>query len=562
MTNNNSNKNINRLKEILGIFIKYGFGDIISKFPIIKSYSLKRLTWLFQPEKSKSHTTPERLRMAFEELGPTFIKLGQSLATRDDILPEEYTIEFKKLRDQVPSFPLAEVKRIFSDELNLSVENAYKFFNPEPFAAASIAQVHEAQLFSGEKIVVKIKRPDIKSKIEADLKILYKLAKLLEKYIPETKLFDPSGIIDEFDMVIKQELDFTLEANNARTFKNNFKNSETTYIPEIHWDLTSYSIITMEYIDGVSLYDLDEINRRNYNKKKIAENGLRSFLHQTLVNGFFHADPHSSNALAIKDSRLALIDFGMVGWLDPEMMENIAMIFISLSEHNYQLLIKALHKIGMLNDSIDIIKLKHDIKNIAEPLYGRDLQHINLAEIFNGIISIAYKHQIKIPRELLLLLKALIATEGVCKELETDISILSIAKPYAENLVKSKFSPDKVGSEIKGELGEIIELLRNNPKTVDRLLNQLKDGKFKLNHDLFGFEKFSDDITKVGNRISITLLICASVLGGSMIMSSNIDVKLGIQSFSISTILGLVAYSFATLLGFWLVYLIVKSKKL
>ena len=554
-----------RFREILSVLYKHGFGAFLGRAGLFRFFSgLKRVLLTQRSDEEAQKYPPEvRLRMALEELGPIFIKFGQILSTRADLIAPEYIAQLRILREQATPFDRENAHLIVEKEFKKPIGELFKSFEKEPIAAASIAQVHRAYLPNGEKVAVKIKRPGIEQVITSDIRILEKLADLLVKYVEESKVIDPPALVTEFRRTILEEVDFTLEASSAERFATNFANNPNVHVPKVFWDYTTVNIITLEWVEGSDLFDVDHLPENLEIREKVAQNGLECFLQQILQDGFFHADPHTGNALAMDDGRVALIDFGMVGRIDSEMMEQIAQIFLALNEHEYNKLIAVFVRMGVIHQNVDMRQFKHDLKEVAEPLYGRDLRHIDLVMVYNAIMDLSMQHHCKIPRELLMLFKSILAVEAVSKDLGTDTTLLETARPYARRLIQRKFEPHKAAQTMRDDVMEIMDSVKVYPLHIEKILYKMQSGQFRLEHRILDLEEFSADFTRIGNRIVLTMIICASVLGGAQIMSSNLDVDLaGLTSFSISTVLGLMGYGFATLLGLWVVYGVVKSNKI
>src|SRR3990167_444395 len=330
-------QNIQRLRNVTNVLIKHGFGSLVDQLNLQHYISLgKRIITFKKYESEKEvHTIPERLRLAFEELGPTFIKLGQILSSRPDLIPQNFAEEFKKLQDKVPPFSASESKKHIEEELNVKTDEIFSSFNETPTAAASIAQVHNATLLTGERVIVKVQRPGLRQIMDSDISILFYLANLIERYLPHGKLYNPTGIVEEFSRTIRRELNFNLEGSNATKFKRYFEGDNTVYIPMVFWSYTTNDILTMERIDGIPIHEIKKLEDAGYNKKLIAKNGVNAFLKQILEFGLFYADPHPGNFLIMEGGRIGIVDFGIVGNIDDDMAESLANTFLSMVELDY-----------------------------------------------------------------------------------------------------------------------------------------------------------------------------------------------------------------------------------
>ncbi|MBI5206237.1 MAG: AarF/ABC1/UbiB kinase family protein [Candidatus Firestonebacteria bacterium] len=563
-------RNTARLRQIIKVFLKHGFGNFISKLDFGDIITVFNKIEFFKTSESekKKLSMPERLRLAFEELGPTFVKLGQLLSTRPDYIPNEYIQEFKKLQDNVPPFHHSEIEKIIKKEYgpDAAVENVFKEFNNKPIAAASVAQVHIATLHSGEEVAVKIQRPNIEKIIRQDIRILYRIASMIEHNFEESKLFDPKGLVNEFEKTILKELDFVTEASSIEKFKVNFKNFHDIYIPAVYWDYTTSQILVIERIHGIELDEVDKMLAQGQDPKKVASIGLNCFCKQIMEDGFFHADPHPGNSMVMSDGRVALIDFGITGYLDNDLMENIANIFIGYSEHDYEKLVETFFSMGLLNEESDITLFKQDLKDVSEPFYGRSLNHINIKDIFDKIIQLCLKHNIKLPRDLLLLLKTFLQIESLGRKLDPETSVLETAKPYARRLLQKAQDPRIAIKNFKKDMSEFYSLMKIIPENVKKILLKLSEGKQRIELLHLGLESIDSDLVRGVNRITVGMIISASIMGSAWVISARSDILpieiAGIGKISLTTLLGLCGYNIATILGVWLVISIVKSGKL
>ncbi|MEW6087451.1 MAG: AarF/ABC1/UbiB kinase family protein [bacterium] len=552
------------------MFLKHGFRDFISKLNLAGYLPLAKTIELLNiyGNEEKKLTAPERFRLVFEELGPTFIKFGQLLSTRPDYIPSEYIKEFKKLQDDVPPFFQDEVKEILREEYGTEagIDKIFKTFDFKPIAAASVAQVHLGTLRSGEEVAVKIQRPDIEEIIRQDIRILYRLASLIERNLEESRLLDPVGVVNEFEKTILKELDFITEASSIEKFRENFKNFKDIYIPTVFWDYTTRRILVIERVKGIELDEIKKIKESGRDPKKIADIGLNCFCKQIMEDGFFHADPHPGNSMLMDDGRIALIDFGITGSLDSEMMENIANVFIGYSEHDYEKLVKTFYKMDIINENTNISVFKQDLKDLSEPFYGRSLKHISIKEIFDKIMQTCLKHNIKLPRDLLLLFKTFLQIEALGRDLDPECSVLEKAKPYAVKLLERGQNPRIAMRNFKRDMAEIYSLMKIIPENFKKVLVQLSRGeqRFEIMH--LGFDKINIDLVRGINRITMGIVVSASIIGSALVISSGAEILpvtvSGLGRVSLTTLIGLLGFTVSTILSLWLVISIIRSDKL
>ena len=550
-------KNINRLREITTILIKYGFDYFVKQLGLTNLISKGEKILKLKPSKIAQLSLPVRVRLALEELGPTFIKLGQILSTRPDLIPSDYIEELQKLQDEVPPFAYEQVEKAIKRELGADVSEIFKLFEQIPFAAASLGQVHQAILKDGEKVVVKVQRPDIEKIIETDLDILFHLARLTEKHIPDSRLYDPVGIVEEFAKVIRLELDYGTEGRNAERFKKNFEGEEIIYTPKIYWEFSSKRILTMELIEGIKINALEELDKAGYDRKKIAENGAKAFMKQILIDGFFHADPHPGNMLVMKGEIIGFMDFGMMGRLDEETREKGVDLFIALMERNPDKIINEMLDLGIAPPEIDTRSLKIDIKEMIDRYYNKPLREIRLGELINQLVEISTKYQIKMPAEFALLGKALLTIEGIGLELDPDFNLAEIAKPYAKDIILERKSPQRLFIKFLNDLNELYNLIILIPRQLNKTLKKMEKGTFKLEFQHRGLENLISALDKAANRIAFSLILAAIIVGSSLIMQTDKG-----PHFMGFPVIGVLGFLIAAILGLGLVIIIIRSGKM
>ena len=467
---------INRFRQIMNVLIKHGFGQLIEQLEISDTYIGKILTKTRLRE-GPAITLGERVRLVCTELGPTFVKLGQILSTRTDLLPENITEELKFLVDRVPPFDYAEVELQIEKELKKRVEDIFPFFATNPIASASIAQVHKAILPSGEKVVVKVQRPGIQKIIETDIDLLYIIARLIEKNVPESRIMSPMGIIGEFDKAIKKEIDFTIEANNSNKFSEAFKNNEYVSIPQIFKEYSGKNILTMEYIDGVKITDGEKIG---CDKKILVQRALRAIMQMVYIDGFFHSDPHPGNIFALENNRIAILDFGQIGRLNEEMRDKMADMVIAINMRDIDALAKGLYNLGIKEVKVNYSEFKADVEEILEKIMGMPLDEISFAEIMKDLFDGAKKHKIRIPHDYTLMGKSLMTIERVGKEMYPDIDLEAEARPFVEKLVKRRWEIKRIAKSIKKQLIDAYELAQDLPVQLNNLMDDLQKGTIKI----------------------------------------------------------------------------------
>jgi ubiquinone biosynthesis protein len=555
-------KSAKRLQQIINVFLRYGFGQIIDQIHLGRYIPFKKRLKSFGIWPAlKGPSVPERLRMAFAELGPTFIKLSQVLSSRPDLITVRYADEFKKLQDEVPPFPVSEAKRIIEDELKLPIDRIFKYFDEIPIAAASIAQVHRAILLDDSEVVIKVQRPDISEQIESDIKILSTVANLLDKYVPESRFFNPTGIVLEFSKTVRKEMDFVEEAKNCCRFSRNFEQNLDIYIPRVYQEFVTEKVLVMEMIEGVRIDDIKAIEKMGIDRSRLARVGVDAYFKQILEDGFFHADPHPGNLLVMPIGMIAFLDFGIVGRVSDDMKEIMANTFIALIEKDFDRLIDQYIELGIVPDDIDLDAFRRDFKadlaDFLEPLYGLTLQEINFARYLETIMHIAIKHNLKIPSELLLIDKAMLILDNIGRQLDPNFDFIAAAEPYASKLVRKKYSPFKFYEKTRKFAMDIGDFAFLFPKQMKQIIKKaLKDDiQIKMFH--VNLPDFIRDMDKSSNRIAFAMIVSAMLISSAIMHATKVPpIIFGISLFGIS------AFGFAFLLGIWLIISIIRSGKM
>ena len=551
--------------KIFRVLVKYGLADIGER--MFRFARKQRMTIDGIPLR-EPFPSPRRIRIALEELGPSFIKLGQLLSTRADVFPPEYVEEFRKLQDQVPPEPFRAVRKIIEKSLKKKLKDVFEEFDRECIAAASVAQVHAAKLRSGEKVAVKVVRPGIDKLIQEDIRLMYVLAAKIEKHFELGEILGAVNLVKEFERTIFKELDMTVEAGNIQKFSLNFEKIDEIHIAKVFWEHTTKSVLTMEYIPGIKVDKVRSLVEHGIEPKEIAMIGLRSLSRQLMEFGFFHADPHPGNTLVMYDGRVALVDFGIMGYLDEEMMLQIANVFLGYSEHDYGLIMEALLDAGLVNeDTMDLKNFKRDLRQMSEPFYGRSLQTISVRDVYDETMRLVLRYRMRLPRDLLLLFKTFVQTESLGKILGSDASILEVMRPYAKKLVQRGYDARKLFQAMGKDARSTGGYVRNAPKFIHDILKQTAGGKQRIELNHTGFRDLNHHIEKGVNRITVGLIISSSIVAGSLVLNSTkefLDVPVGlfgVETLTITELLGLSGYVIATVLGIWLVLNIFRSGK-
>ena len=543
-----------RYRQIGNILAKYGFGIFLEKIRLSRILKIP----LEKKRKKEILSMPERLRLMCEELGPTFVKLGQILSTRPDLIPLSFIKEFEKLQDEVTPLKTEVIKNVIYEELGLhTVDELFSSFEEEPLASASISQVHRAVLKNGEEVVLKVQKPGIEKIINADISILYDITSLIERHIEESEIYQPRRIVEEFEKIVKKELNFLQEARNIGRFSKNFSSDETVYVTKIYKDLTTEKILTLEYVEGVKIDEVEELEKMGLDRKEIALNGARSILKQIFVDGFFHADPHPGNILVLENGKICYLDFGIVGRLDEERKTELVSLFEGFLNKDAERIVNTLILMEAIEESVDLKGLRREIGEIMDEYYDVSLKEIKIKEIIDEEFEIMRKFKIKIPSGLSLLTKALITTEGVGIILDPDFNISYQIKPFVADLMKERLGLFSLVKDFKKTFLKFCFLMKEFPKDLETFLRNIKKGYLNIAFEHKGLKNLTSTIDKSSNRISFSLIISALIIGSSLIMLSGEGTLF--MGFPIPGIFGFI---FAAILGLWLIISILRAGKL
>ncbi|KUJ89895.1 MAG: 2-polyprenylphenol 6-hydroxylase [Thermoanaerobacter thermocopriae] len=546
-------QHLRRYREIVFVFIKYGFGAIIDNIGILKHINVRRkILKQTNDENIAKLSRGERLRLALEELGPTFIKMGQILSTRPDILPKDVIKELEKLQDKVPAFSFDEVKSVIQNEFGESLEEAYAEFEPTPLAAASIAQVHMALLWSGKTVVVKVQRPGIEKIIAQDMRILEDIAKFVDNHTKYGKLYNFTKMVEDFKKRLEEELDFRIEGENAEKFKKNFLKDKKVKIPSIIWTHTTRRVLTMEYIDGIPLNDFNAIDEAGLDRGAIARNLAKSVLNQILRDGFFHGDPHPGNIMVLGDGTIAFLDFGMVGSLSPERKRQFSKMLLGIVYKNSRMITESIIDLNAVTLNVNMKKLEKDINNLRDRYVEIPLEKLKVGEVLNGIFDLVFSYNIVIPNEFNMLAKSLITLEGIVEKLDPKISVLEVAKPIAKQLIPKMFSTQHMKEEIINATMDYSRLIKELPSFLLNFLRKTEEENYAIELKIRDLENLEKRVDKVFNRLSTSIILLAlSIVIAGILIGSGMSANAGAEMYKLNGIIlkiGL-AIAFVIVLG-------------
>ncbi|MDY6954943.1 MAG: AarF/ABC1/UbiB kinase family protein, partial [Thermodesulfobacteriota bacterium] len=512
-------RHLNRYRQIVSVLIKYGFDDLIDTLKI-EQYFEMGLGMISRKERPpvERFTRAERIRMALEELGPTFVKLGQILATRPDLVSAEFVQEFEKLQDHVPPFAYEEVREIIEKELGQNVEGLFESLDEEPLAAASIGQVHRARLKDGEEVVVKIQRPGIRKVIEVDLEIMLHLASLMERHVEEMEMHRPTRIVAEFARSIEKEIDYTIEASHMERFAAQFQGDMSIYVPKVFREWSTDQVLTVEFIDGIKASEIDRIDGEGLDRKVITARGADLILKQIFEHGFFHADPHPGNIYVLPDNMICYLDYGMMGRIDRQTREDAAELIHALSRGDESKTMHALLKLVDCDEQPDLRTLERDVADFAGHHLYKPLKEIDIGKLLQDLLELLSQHRLAIPQVLFLMLKALTTWESVGRSLDPDFHIMERAAPFIRRVRTERMHPERIAGDVFDTSMELLRLAQEMPGELRELLLRLKQGKLKVELEHQGLEGMMARQDQARNRVAFSIVIAALVIGSALIV--------------------------------------------
>jgi len=536
-------RDFRRLRAIASILMRYGWTDVANRLGE-RSWIGRIGNWVNSEVSSEVLELPPevRARLAIQELGPTFVKLGQVLATRPDIFPPNWIAEFAKLQDQVPPVPFDALLPDLEKALGRSPFEVFKDLQVEAIAGASIAQVHEAKLQDGTPVVLKIRRPNVRESITADLRLLSHLGHLIESEVEQAKRFQPGKIIAQFSKSLRCELDLAMEGRNTERFRSNFADDESIVFTRIHWDYTSEGLLVMDHIHGIPGNDLAQAEAAGLNLKLLGERGANAVLKMVLIDGFFHADPHPGNVFYLPENRLAIIDCGMVGRLTLERRGEIADLLAALVSRDIDTLLDIL--IEWAGDApIDETKLATDIDEFISNYDNTPLKQLRFSALLNDLTTVMRENYLSVPPDLTMLFKALITLEGLGRQLDPDFQIVKHLTPFVKKIIVDRYMPGALFKRGRRGLVNLVNSVTSLPNDISQVLHEAARGRLKINFDLKRLDHFGHQIGHSANRLTVAMIAAALIVGSSIVMT----VKGG------PTIFGLPAFGFV---GFFLAFVI------
>lgn len=526
---------------MLRLCAEYGFTELLEQSKLYEHYpflaDVKPL-----PKKSRG----ERARLLLEELGPTFIKFGQILSTRADLIPDDVLMELEKLVDQAKPVPFEEVEGVFREELGKELKQVFKKFDKEPIASASLGQVHFAVLRSGERVAVKIQRPEARKVVEADLEIMKGLAEFMEENVPEAKKFAVVEMVEEFSHTIRKEMDYKHEGRSADRLRREFEGDETIKIPKVYWQYTTQRVLVEEFLDGKKLNDLKGVSPKI--RKKVIGNGARALLKQIMEQGFFHADPHLGNFLVLKNGKVGVIDFGMVGYVDDELKEVLEKLFSSLAAQEPEGVAEQFSKLCKFEGEKKRNEFVRDLTEIMAEYQGISIREFDLQEFVQDFIDTARKHEARVSPRFMLLAKMLVMLDGIGRRFDPDFNVFRLASEYAEKKIKEESKPRNIAKRAVKGLSSLAFTLKNIPTQLSEVLQLTREGRLQIEFEHKGLEKTVENVDRTINKVSVSMIVAALIVASALIILSG----RGPQLYGFSVI-GLIGFALSAIIGFTLI---------
>ncbi len=551
-------RHLNRYRQIISIFIKYGLGDLLKRLKIDQyiEVGLKIIT-NNRVESGETLSTAERIRKAFEELGPTFIKFGQILSTHPGIMPLEFIDELSKLQDEVPPFPFAEVARIIAQEFGTPHDELFESIEENPIASASIGQVHRAQLKEEGDVAVKIQRPGIRKVIEVDLEIMLHLATLAERHVEELSLHHPVKIVEEFARTLEKEIDYTIEATNMERFSRQFLGDTAVHIPTVYRDKTTSTIIVMEFIEGIKVSDVERLESSGLDRKIITSRGASLILKMIFNNGFFHADPHPGNIFVLPDNTICPVDFGMVGSIDWQTRETFVDLVESIVTRHPRMATRVILKLTAWEEEPDIRALEKEIGDFMGQHLYKPLKDIEIGKLLQQLLELAFRFRLRIPPDIFLMIKALGTVEGIASLLDPDFDLVAEATPFVKQIKLNRFHPKRIARDVIEIAVDYRQFMQQFPQDLLKISELIRQQRLSIKVEHQGYDRMLATFDQISNRISFSIIIAALLVGSALIVISNIPPLM----YGIS-IIGIFGFFMAAIMGIWLLVAILRRGSL
>jgi ubiquinone biosynthesis protein len=530
-------------------FARHGFQNVVEKIKLGR-FVLERFTSVDLDR----YTAPERMRMAFERLGPAFVKFGQVLASRPDLIPEDFVEEFKRLHDQVTTIPFSEVEKVLERQFGTGIGDVFEYVDPQPLAAASIAQVHRARLRGGREVVVKVQRPGIEEVIAEDISVLYWIADALTKYVPESRMYNPTGLVDEFFRSLELETNFIIEANNLRRFKENFRTDPTVIIPEVFMEYSGRRVLVLEALNGFPLSQKQALDQSGVDRQAVMRAGLRAYFKMVFRDGLFHGDLHAGNLFIMPDNKIGLVDFGIVGRLNKTTQSSIANMFVALYGEDYERLAYEYVDLAPYDEAIDVDAFARDLRDLLAPYFGLSMKNVDFGRLLMDSTALAARHRLQLPSELMLFFKSIVTVEGMGRVVAADFDLLAYGLEFASEIVGARYEPKRMRDELLRLAGDSGSLIFALPRQLRLLSRKVTRPDFAIRVSVNQMDDLRRSIETSSNIVFLGLIIGSLILGASL----NMFLKEGPYVFQMPA-LSAVLYGLASVLGLVAFYTYIKK---
>ncbi len=548
-------RNLGRSREIVAVLLNHGFGDLVDRAGVRDTWYRwrRRFARKGHPPAPLPHvTTVERIRRTLEDLGPTFIKFGQVMSTRPDLVPQPMIAELERLQEGVPPFPsdtaVAELER----ELDRPIDQLFASFDRVPLAAGSLGQVHRAVHFDGTPLAVKIRRPDAVRDVERDVSLMLEIASLAERHIPETRVFDPLGLVNHFQRTIRRELNFAREGRSMDEFRRLFKGDPALRVPAVFWELTTESVLTMEFIDGLRIDQLEQCAGMPCSTADLAAHGARIFMKQAFEFGIFHGDPHPGNIRVGADGTLCLLDYGMIGMLETETREKLVDLFVAVAKQDVDSAVDLVLDIGEAVQEVDQPLLHVDMRDFVANYYGMELERLHVGRMLSDFVTIMSTHSIRCPGSLMLLIRALVTLEGIGRKLDPNFNLAGHLQPFVEALVKDRYEPRRIVDRLAHDARALAKIAGTVPKHLANSLRKISEDDIHIQLQHQNLDHFISEMERASNRLVVGIVVAALIVASALIISRGVNIVW----------LTIPIYILSSLLAIWLVYGIFRSGRL
>lgn len=545
-------RDMGRLHEVVSVLVRYGFGDLVRRLGL--AHALERagkVVHLDRLEALVNLPPPVRVRKALEDMGPSFVKLGQILATRVDLFAPEWIAEFEKLQSQAPEVPFEHIRQQMAEDLGAAPESLFAVLDPRPMAAASIAQVHRARLPDGREVVVKVRRPGIRDVVEADMRLLQRLARVVESESPDLRRYQPRALVKQLQASLRRELDLAAECRHAERIAASFADEPELLVPKVHWAWTGERMNVQDFVDGVPLHDLAALDAAGCDRRKIARLGVRVEMKMMFADGFFHADPHPGNVFWLTGDRLALIDFGMVGRLSLPRRAQVVDLLDGLVRRDAVAVTEVLLD-WTQETQTDEAALAADVDDFIDHYHGVPLAQLDLAAMLGEVAALLREHKLALPPDLALMIKVMVTLEGMGRRLDPEFDMASEAAPFLHQALRARYAPAAVARRGWRALGDGVGVIAGLPGQLKHVLRALRSGKLTLNFDVERLQHLGEQLDHSVNRLTVGIVIAALIIGSSIVMTvSGGPTLLGLPVFGLLGFLGAVLGSLWLLHSIW-----------